>query len=62
MKNVVYQEVTADEYELIIHQADSARELSRICGLRSEIIEQACKRYPCKGKKRRFIKLKLEGD
>lgn len=59
MKRYVYQQVTADRYEFVIRQADSARELSRICGVRSDVIEQAVKGAK-KLKKNRFVKVEIE--
>ena len=59
MKRYVYQQVTADRFEFVIRQADSARELSRLCGVRSDIIEQAIKGTK-KLRKNRFVKVEID--
>jgi hypothetical protein len=56
MSKIVYQQVTPDKYEFVVRQADSARELSRLCGVRSDVIEQAVKGTK-KLKKNRFVKV-----
>ena len=58
MKRYVYQQVTADRYEFVVRQADSVRELSRMCGVRSDVIEQAVKGTK-KLRKNRFVKVEI---
>ncbi len=59
----VWQEVTNDEYEFVLCQADSPVELSRRCGISAYKIERACESYRVNGKilskRRRFVKVRI---
>ena len=52
-RTTVWMEVTMDEYELPIRIADTARELAKMCGVRSDYIQFVAMSKD-KNKKRRF--------
>lgn len=62
-RNVVYMEVTRDEYELPVAVADSAKELAQIVGKnRGSILSQISHEKSGKVKRSIYKRVKIDGD
>lgn len=62
MNNVVYMEVTKDEYELPVAVADSVTELARLVGIGKSGVSKGISYAEKYGARCKYVKVVLEDD